>query len=614
MRILIQLLTAFQAGMKEVYQLETSSEEVLINPTKKEFTGDFTIVLFSFTKKTGEGPETMGEKLGNYLVINFTDVIGYNVIKGFLNLEMSHTFWTKSLSTIKNTSNYGFLKSTGEKYLIEYASPNTNKPLHLGHIRNILLGWSVSRILEANGHQVIRTQVVNDRGIAICKSMLAWLKFGKGETPATLGKKGDHFVGDFYVLFENKFQEEYKVWQESELAKMLLAEKNIQENNIPEFFKDFKNTYFNDYSELGKEAREMLQKWEKGDAETISLWNKMNDWVYEGFGATYDKLKVSFDKNYYESQTYLLGKETVELGLKKGVFEKEADGSVWIDLTDAGMDRKIVLRSDGTSVYITQDIGTAMIRYKDFGVSRMIYTVADEQDYHFKVLFEMLKRLGEPYAGGLYHLNYGMVDLTTGKMKSREGTVVDADDLIQEVISEASAGSAERGELAELTVSQQQDIFDKIGFAALKFFILKVQPRKRMTFNPQESLDMQGQTGPYIQNAFVRIQSIFRKSDGKLSETEGGPNKIEQPEKELLRLLISFPDVVAEAGRQYDPSTIANYCYALAKDFHRFYHEVRILGAETAEEKNFRLQLCACTGDVLERAMDLLGIDMPDRM
>ena len=377
---------------------------------------------------------------------------------------------------------------------------------------------------------------------------------------------------------------------------------------------EYKNQYFNLHSTLGKEAREMLQQWEAGDPSVIALWRKMNDWVYQGFESTYTKLGVSFDKNYYESETYLLGKETVAIGLEKGVFQKEDDNSVWIDLTDVGMDRKIVLRSDGTSVYITQDIGTAMLRYKDFGTEKMIYTVADEQDYHFKVLFEILKRLREPYADGLYHLNYGMVDLTTGKMKSREGTVVDADDLMAEVINEAAAGSSERGELANLNKVEQEAIITKIGMAALKFFILKVQPRKRMTFDPKESLDMQGQTGPYIQNAYVRIQSIFRKGGSFSLQEQAIPELLEPSEKSLLTMLYSFSEVVNEAGKTYDPSHLANFCYVLAKEFHRFYHEVRILGAATENEKNFRLGICQMTALVLEKGMKMLGIDMPDRM
>ncbi|HRG19817.1 MAG TPA: arginine--tRNA ligase [Saprospiraceae bacterium] len=614
MNLLHSIAQSFAEGVFKLYNQEVDAHEVLINPTKKEFEGDFTIVVFPYSKPAGKAPAVIGEELGQHLVKNSNYVDRYNVVNGFLNLSVNNVFWWECLNTMHQSPSYGISEKNGHKVLVEFSSPNTNKPLHLGHIRNILLGWSVTSILEACGYEVIKTQVINDRGIAICKSMLSWVKFGGGVTPAEAGIKSDHFVGNYYVIFENKFQEEYKTWQESESGQQLLKEKGIEEENAASFFKEYKNQYFNLYSTLGKEAREMLQQWEAGDPAVIALWTKMNDWVYQGFESTYKNLGVSFDKNYYESETYLLGKETVAIGLEKGVFQKEDDNSVWIDLTDVGMDRKIVLRSDGTSVYITQDIGTAMLRYKDFGTEKMIYTVADEQDYHFKVLFEILKRLKEPYADGLYHLNYGMVDLTTGKMKSREGTVVDADDLMAEVIEEAAAGSSERGELANLSKAEQEAIITKIGMAALKFFILKVQPRKRMTFDPKESLDMQGQTGPYIQNAYVRIQSIFRKGGSFSLLNQSIQETLEPSEKSLLTLLYSFPDVVQEAGKTYDPSHLANFCYVLAKEFHRFYHEVRILGAATEEEKAFRLGICQMTAIVLEKGMKMLGIEMPDRM
>jgi arginyl-tRNA synthetase len=458
-------------------------------------------------------------------------------------------------------------------------------------------------------------QIINDRGIAICKSMLAWQKFGEGKTPQNTGIKGDHFVGDFYVLFENKFQEEYQSWQTTNDANELLKSKKISEDKVSEFFKGYKNQYFNENSTLGKEARELLLKWEAGDDEAVNLWKMMNGWVYEGFDTTYNALEVNFHKNYYESDTYLLGKNAVEVGLERGVFVKENDGSVWCDMTDIGMDRKIVLRSDGTSVYITQDLGTAMKRYEDFGTEKMIYTVADEQDYHFKVLFEILKRLKEPYATGLYHLSYGMIDLTTGKMKSREGNVVDADDLINEVIQTASANAQERGELNELSNEQQKEIVRKIAMSALKFFIIKVQPKKRMTFNPEESLDMQGQTGPYVLNAYVRVSSLFRKGGNEINlHNHLRPNNIETIEKDIIKLILSYPDKIKEAADQYDPSTIANYCYALAKDFHRYWHEVRILSADNIQDKEFRLVLSYLTGQILKSGMNLLGIEMVDRM
>lgn len=614
MNFLLPISQIFTEGLKALYELDVESTQVLLNPTKKEFKGDYTIAVFSYSKEAKKAPAELAESMGNYLISQSKDVASYNVVNGFLNLELSIGFWQKTLTSISEHQNFGRGQSNGEKVLVEFSSPNTNKPLHLGHIRNILLGWSLTQILEATGYEVIKTQIINDRGIAICKSMLAWEKYGEGATPEKMGIKSDHFVGDYYVLFETKFQEEYQEWQKSEVAQGILKEKNIEAEKEAQFFKEFKNQYFNQYSALGLEAREMLQKWESNDKEVLDLWRKMNAWVYEGFEITYKKLGVSFDKNYYESDTYLLGKETVDHGIKQGVFEQMSDGSVWIDLTDVGMDRKIVLRSDGTSVYITQDIGTAMLRYRDFKTQKMIYTVADEQDYHFKVLFEILKRLQEPYAAGLYHLNYGMVDLTTGKMKSREGTVVDADDLMEEVIHEAALSSAERGELAGLSKEQQDDIYNKIGLAALKFFILKVQPRKRMTFDPKESLDMQGQTGPYIQNAYVRIQSIFRKGGDFTFNPSQIPAVLEESEKAIMVLLASFPGVITEAARSYDPSHLANFCYTLAKEFHRFYHEVRILGAATEEEKNFRLGVCKVTANVLQSGMKMLGIDMPDRM
>lgn len=616
MNFLKEIISAFQQALSQSYGIVSKDEDILVNITKKEFIGDYTIVTFPFTKVTKVSPEELGNKIGEWLKTNCDLVKDFNVIKGFLNLELRDSFWFQQLNEIHLNDQYGNSPKRNKKVLVEYASPNTNKPIHLGHIRNVLLGWSVSNILKADGYDVTKVQVINDRGIAICKSMLAWKKYGEGKTPKDAGVKGDHFVGDFYVLFENKFQEEYKTWQQSGNGQQLLLEKNINdEEKIKEFFKTYKNTYFNEKSIIGKEAREMLLLWEASDKETMDLWKMMNGWVYEGFDVTFKSLGVSFDKNYYESETYLLGKDAVEVGLQRGVFEKEADGSVWCDMTDVGMDRKIVLRSDGTSVYITQDLGTAMKRYEDFSVEKMIYTVADEQDYHFKVLFEILKRLKEPYAAGLYHLSYGMVDLTTGKMKSREGNVVDADDLVTEVINTATENSSERGELNELTQEEQQKIVRQIAMSALKYFILKVQPKKRMTFNPQESLDMQGQTGPYIQNAFVRVKSIFRKGSIDLLNTSGqGPQQIEDIEKDLIKLLLSYPEKVSEAANQYDPSTIANYCYALAKEFHRYWHEVRILSAATEEEKNFRLLLCKNVGKVLEHGMNLLGIEMVERM
>ena len=497
--------------------------------------------------------------------------------------------------------------------MVEFSSPNTNKPLHLGHIRNILLGWSLSMILEKAGFDIIKTQIINDRGIAVCKSMLAWKKFGENITPISSGRKGDHLVGDFYVMFDQKLGEEYVQWQESSQANEVFQSHGKPGESKGDFFKRYKNDYFNHVSLLGAEAREMLRKWEEGDEETLTLWRQMNDWVYEGFNETYVKLGVHFDKIYYESQTYLLGKQTVEYGLQKGIFCKEEDGSVWIDLTQEGYDKKIILRSDGTSVYITQDIGTAMMRYRDFGIDRMVYVVGDEQEYHFQVLFEILKKLGETYASHLHHLSYGMVELPHGRMKSREGTVVDADDLIEEIVKEAHKAAIQRGDLPGTSDEENQEIFRRIGMAALKFHMIKVTPKKRMIFNPEESLDLQGQTGPYIQNAYVRIRSILRKSNGEInplfSEYIPAPE-----EKDLIKMMMDYPNAIAQAAQSYDPSVIANFSYALAKNFHKFYHDFRIIGAESEEAKSFRIQLIKNIANTIQQAMMLLGIEMPERM
>ena len=601
-------------AVKAVFDIQLSDDEVLINETRKEFEGDFTFVIFPLVKSVGKSPEVIGSIIGEWLVTNDSNIVAHNTIKGFLNLTLSHQFWITTINKILSVPNYGISAFNGKKVMVEFASPNTNKPLHLGHIRNILLGWSCSRILEANGYEVIKTQVINDRGIAICKSMLAWQKFGNDATPSSTATKGDHFVGDYYVRFEQELMKEYGVFQASELGNDTFNKLKKDGQDEATFFKEYKNKYFNDNSALGAEAKQMLLNWEAKDAETMALWQTMNQWVYDGFDITYEKLGVTFDSLYYESDTYLLGKKAVDDGLQKGVFYQEADGSVWVNLEDVGMDRKIVMRSDGTSVYITQDIGTAQQRFKDFGIDKMVYTVADEQDYHFKVLFEILKRLGEPFADGLHHLSYGMIDLPTGKMKSREGTVVDADDLIAEVIAEATEMSAERGEIVSLSEDEQTNTLRKIGLGALKYFIIKVQPKKRMIFDPKESVDMQGQTGPYIQNAYVRIQSIIRKAGTEISDDHVLYKDVNEQEKILIRHVMNFPNIVKEAGEQYDPSSIANFSYALAKDFHRFYHDVRILNAETAEAKSFRIQLSIMVGNVLQKSFDMLGIEMPERM
>ncbi len=614
MNILDIIQNGVANGVQHLYDHSIEPSSVNLGGTRKEFEGDYTVVVFPFTKAAKKKPDVIGEELGNYLVEHIEHIERFNVIKGFLNLVVSDAYWTQFLQDIHQQANYGQHSANGQKVMVEFSSPNTNKPLHLGHIRNILLGWSTSRILEAAGYDVVRVQIVNDRGIAICKSMLAWEKFGEGATPETKNMKSDHFVGHFYVLFEKKFQEEYKAWQQSEKGQAIFAEKQKKDQDETAFFKAYKNTYFNEFSQLGKEAKAMLLKWEAGDEATLTLWKKMNGWVYEGFDETYNKLGVSFDKLYYESDTYLLGKETVQKGLETSTFYEKEDGSVWIDLEDAKLDHKLVLRSDGTSVYMTQDIGTAQLRYKDFGVDKMVYVVADEQDYHFKVLFEIMKRLGEPYANGMYHLSYGMVDLPTGKMKSREGTVVDADDLIAEVIEEARANSAERGTIVDLAKEEQQEIIRKIGLAALKYFIVRVNPQKRMTFDPKESVDMQGQTGPYIQNAFVRIQSVLRKAGETDLSASAKYNKLEPQEKDIILQLFEFPGIIQTAANDFDPSHIGAYCYNLAKSYHKFYHDLSILKAETEEAKAFRLMLSTELAKVLKFGMDLLGIEMPHKM
>ena len=601
-------------AVKELYGLDISDNLLPITPTRKEFQGEFTVVTFPLTKLAKKKPDIIGEELGHILVRDLPEIDSFNVIQGFLNLSFVPSFWNAFVLSLQDNPTFGELPANGERVLVEFSSPNTNKPLHLGHIRNILIGWSVSKILKAAGFDVFNVQIINDRGIAICKSMLARKIWGAGKTPENTGIKGDFFVGGYYVLFEQKFQEEYAAWQLTPEAREVFESKKKEDQSELAFFKSYKDLYFNAYSELGKQAAEMLRNWEAGEEETIATWSKMNQWVYAGFDHTYQLLGVHFDKLYYESETYLLGKDIVQEGIEKSVFYKEADGSVWIDLTDVKLDKKVVLRKDGTSVYITQDLGTAELRYDDFKANKMIYVVADEQNYHFQVLFEIAKKLKVPYAEGLHHLSYGMVDLPTGKMKSREGTVVDADDLIAEVVLEARKNSEERGVLADLTDAERSEIIRKIGLAALKYFIIKVQPQKRMTFDPKESVDMQGQTGPYIQNAFVRIQSVLRKAgdfDANIAE-----NYLEfvLEEREIIQQLYQYPSVIEESALQYDPSAIANYAYALAKNYHRFYHEHSILKADDLAVRSFRLCMSKAVGSVLNHSMNLLGIEMPEKM
>ncbi len=597
-----------------LYDHRIDDGQLLISPTKKEFEGEYTFVVFPLVKAIKKKPEEIGQELGERIQAESNLVTGYNVVKGFLNLSLSKRYWLQTLSELTVKCGQAPIQN-GKTLMVEFCSPNTNKPIHLGHIRNILLGWSMAQIGEANGYKVVKTQVVNDRGIAVCKSMLSWKESADGATPESQGIKGDHFVGKYYVAFEQLFQSEYKAWQSTEkgqaIYKSLSKDGDLEET----FFKSYKNKYFNEHSKIGKRTKDMLLQWEAGDPETLALWKQLNDWVYEGFDKTFDALGIDFDVVNYESETYILGKEFVQQGLQDKIFYQKEDSSVWVDLEDAKMDQKLVLRSDGTAVYVTQDLGTAHMRYAKYKMDKLVYVVADEQDYHFKVLFEILKRLGEPYADNLYHLSYGMVDLPTGKMKSREGTVVDADELIEEVISEARNASQERGGLEGLTDAERTDVFRKIGMAALKYFIIKVNPKKRMTFDPKESVDMQGQTGPYIQNAYVRIRSILRRvSERPDYDLNNYKQELQEIEKELIVLLTSYEAMLGEAMNKYDPSLVANYCYALAKAYHRFYHDCRILNAEQEETRGFRLALSELVAERLSAAMKLLGIEMPEYM
>lgn len=601
-------------GVKALYGADVAAEQAVVSPTRKEFEGNYTVVVFPFTRVAKKKPEIIGAELGEYLVKEVAELESFNVIKGFLNLVVADSYWAQLVDDIYEKTDYGIQPRNGRKVMVEFSSPNTNKPLHLGHIRNILLGWSAYKILEAVGYDVVRVQIVNDRGIAICKSMLAWKRFADGATPESTGMKSDHFVGHYYVKFEQEFRAEYAAWQDTEEAEKVYKAEKKEEQSAAAFFKAYKDKYFNQYSKLGGAAKEMLLKWEANDPETRALWQRMNQWVYDGFNETYEKLGVTFDKLYYESETYLLGKQLVDKGLNSGTFYKKEDGSVWADLEDAKLDHKTILRSDGTSLYVTQDFGTAHQRYEDFGVEKMIYVVADEQNYHFQVLFEILKRLDEPYADGLYHLSYGMVDLPSGRMKSREGTVVDADDLVAEVIQEAKANSAERDTTAELSEAARNDIIRKIALAALKYFIIKVHPKKRMVFDPKESVDLRGQTGPYIQNAYVRIQSVVRNA-GQFDLGEASVyTNLNEEERELSQLLFSFPQLIQTAADEMDPSHVAAFSYDLAKAYHKFYHEHSILSAESDAARAYRLKLSMAVSNTLRTGMDLLGIEMPERM
>ncbi|MGA2405584.1 MAG: arginine--tRNA ligase [Bacteroidales bacterium] len=593
----IVLKEKIREAVKSIYNSEVTDDLIQIQETRKDFKGDFTLVVFPLLRFSKNTPENTGETIGNYLIDKFPAVSRYNVIKGFLNLEISDGWWVEFFKKIASEENHleNCQVSNPETILVEYSSPNTNKPLHLGHIRNNLLGYSLYRILSGCGHRVIKTNIVNDRGIHICKSMLAWQKFGNGETPKSSKMKGDHLVGNYYVLFEKEYNAQIK-----ELVNSGMDEVEAK-NSAP----------------LMKEVRDMLIKWETGDKEVIDLWKKMNSWVYRGFKRTYEKLGVDFDKVYYESKTYLSGKSQVLKFLKNGILYEKEDGSIWADLTKEGLDQKLLLRGDSTAVYMTQDIGTAILRYKKYEFNKCIYVVGNEQNYHFQVLKALLKRMGYKWADGLIHFSYGMVELPEGRMKSREGTIVDADNLIKEMKLTAKEVSLELGKLSDFSIKEKNDIFRKIGMGALKYYILKVDPRKNMTFNPAESIDFNGNTGPFIQYTYTRIKSVFRKADQMGINTEQihfSGTKTGQKEIELIKLLRKFSETVSAAATGYSPALIANYCYELSREYNQFYHDFSILGEDDEEIRNFRLILSRVTSEIIHTGMWLLGIEMPERM
>jgi len=586
-----------QHDLESLYAIELPESSVQIQKTKKEFEGHLTLVVFPLLKISKKNPEQTATEIGEYLVKNQPSISKYNVIKGFLNLTIAPAYWINILNEINQIENYGTKKADENSPLvmIEYSSPNTNKPLHLGHVRNNLLGYSISEILKANGNKVVKTNIVNDRGIHICKSMLAWKNWGNGETPETSGKKGDHLIGDYYVKFDQEYKKELAELETSGLTKKEAEEK----------------------SALMADAREMLRKWEAGDSETVSLWEKMNSWVYAGFDETYKALGVDFDKIYYESQTYLEGKGKVLEGLGKGVFYQKEDGSVWADLTTDGLDEKLLLRADGTSVYMTQDIGTAKLRFDDYPINKMVYVVGNEQNYHFQVLSLLLDKLGFEFGKGLVHFSYGMVELPEGKMKSREGTVVDADDLVAEMVSTAKETSKELGKLDGYTEEEANEVSKTVGLGALKYFILKVDPRKNMVFNPKESIDFNGNTGPFIQYTYARIQSVLRKAESLsyvLPESIDLNIPISEKEENLIQLMSDFPSIIREAGDNFSPAIIANYVYDLVKEYNQFYHDFSILKEENEELKKFRLVLSQNIGKIIKVSFALLGINVPERM
>ena len=586
-------------AVRQLWGAEVDASLLQVQITRKEFDGDYTLVVFPLLKMSHLAPEATGNAIGQWMLENVPEVGGYNTVKGFLNISLSNVYWNEVFTKAFRTEDFGQLPATGKTIMVEFSSPNTNKPLHLGHVRNNLLGWSVSRLLEANGHKVLKVNLVNDRGIHICKSMLAWLKTANGETPETSGKKGDHLVGDCYVAFNDIYKKEVDELVSGGMSKEE-AEKNAPSLN---------------------EAQEMLLKWEQGDPEVRVLWEKMNSWVYDGFNKTYADLGISFDRIYYESQTYLLGKALVQKGLEMGVFERHEDGSVWCDLTSDGLDQKLLLRSDGTSVYMTQDLGTAERRFEEYSLDELIYVVGNEQNYHFQVLKLILKKLGFDWSDSIYHLSYGMVELPEGKMKSREGTVVDADDLLEKMYNTAKETSLELGKLDDMSEAEQDELFRMLSLGALKYFIIKVDPRKTMLFDPKESIDFNGNTGPFIQYTHARIKSILRKAKAQgiywnidLEIISRDAVELSPKEVRIIKILNNFPNKIAEAGEAHSPAIVANYAYELAKEFNQYYHDTPILREENKAVLAFRLQLIELIARVLTKAMDILGIKLPERM
>jgi arginyl-tRNA synthetase len=590
--IILVLGHAFQ----ELFNQKVEESELALQPTRKEFEGTYTFVVFPFLKITKLNPEASGQALGQYIQKHCRQVSAFNVVKGFLNLVISQDTWIKTFTEILERTDWGQRPGNGKRVMVEYSSPNTNKPLHLGHLRNNFLGYAVAEILKANGYEVIKSNLVNDRGIHICKSMVAYKHFGNGETPETSGLKGDHLAGKYYVEFDKAYKQQIQ---------QLTAE-GLQEEEAKKI------------APLMLEAQEMLRLWESGDQEVVDLWKTMNSWVYAGFESTYKRLGVNFDKFYYESDTYLLGKDIVDEGLEKGVFYKKENGSVWVDLTDQGLDEKLVLRADGTSVYITQDMGTCDLKYQDYKIDKSVYVVGNEQDYHFDVLFKIMRKLGRPYGEGLYHLSYGMVDLPSGKMKSREGTVVDADDLIQEMVETAESHTKELGKIDGFSPEQATELYENLGLGALKYFLLKVDPKKRMLFNPQESIEFQGNTGPFIQYSHARIASILRKAEqiGVNYSVAGfaGLQQLEQAESDLIGILADYEKKLAIAGEEYSPSVLAQYLFDLAKEYNRFYAELSIFHEKNHQVQAFRIALSAMTAKTIKAGMKLMGITVPERM